>query len=210
MLVAFEGIDGSGLSTHARLLAERLSLEGWKVVLSKEPTSGPVGSLIRELLRGEEVDQDIMALLFAADRLWHLRRGVGGISLEEALRREYVVILDRYKHSSLAYQSLAAREEWVELVNSLAPDPHVVIYIDVPVNVALERVRRRRERFFYEEEGRLARVKENFERVLKRAEGKGVLVIRVLGVDARGERSVKEVHEEIYAKLTDALRSLPR
>ncbi|MEN2999735.1 MAG: dTMP kinase [Acidilobaceae archaeon] len=209
VLVAFEGIDGSGLSTHAALISRRLAGEGFMVATSKEPTLGPVGKLIRELLREEEVDQDVMALLFAADRLWHLRKGAGGLPVLEALRRGFVVILDRYKHSSIAYQSLRSEESWVEVLNSLAPDPHIVVFIDVPVAIALERVSKRRERFYYEEADRLAKVKENFYRILRRAEEKGTRVIRVAGVDEGGrERTIEEVQEEIYAKLKAELSRL--
>ncbi|MCS7107594.1 MAG: dTMP kinase [Acidilobaceae archaeon] len=211
VLVAFEGIDGSGLSTHVALVSKRLADQGFMVMIGKEPTMGPIGKLIRELLREEEVDQDIMALLFAADRLWHLRRGAGHLPILEALNRGFVVILDRYKHSSIAYQSLKAEESWVEVLNSLAPDPHIVVFIDVPVAVALDRVSRRRERFYYEEARRLTAIKENFYRVLRRAEERGTRVIRVAGVDEGGkERSIEEVQEEIYVRLRAELSRLLR
>ncbi|MCC6004852.1 MAG: hypothetical protein LM590_10980, partial [Thermofilum sp.] len=69
IFVAFEGIDGAGLTTHARLTERFLESKGFKVVLTKEPTDGLVGGLIRACLRGEwRTDPMTLQLLFAADR----------------------------------------------------------------------------------------------------------------------------------------------
>jgi len=201
-LVAFEGIDGSGLTTHSRLLASRLREAGYRVGYSKEPTWGPIGALIRELLLQPSVDHEILVLLYAADRLWHLRvHSCLGVSLLKALEEGYIVVLDRYKYSSMAYQSLGAPLEWIEAVNKGAPEADLIVYIDVPPEIALSRIQARRITYYYETLERLRKVKESFKIVLERAEAKGVEVVRVEGARGGAPRSVEEVGQEIYEKV---------
>ena len=201
ILIAFEGIDGSGLTTHSRLLVERLTRAGYRVGYSKEPTWGPIGVLIRDMLLEPEVDHEILALLYAADRLWHLKiRSCVGVSLRRALEEGYIVVVDRYKYSSMAYQSLGAPLEWIEIVNSRAPEADLIVYLDVPPEIALSRITARRITYYYETLDRLRRVKEAFEKVLERASMKGVEVIRIQGVKEGVVRSIEDVSEEIYTK----------
>ncbi|MGC8994828.1 MAG: dTMP kinase, partial [Pyrobaculum sp.] len=97
--VAVEGIDGSGKSTVIQLLAKLLP----KVYVTKEPSDGPVGRLIKEwALKGGSVDPHVDALLFAADRIEHYKREV-----EPKIREGYLVISERYVESSIAYQGAA-------------------------------------------------------------------------------------------------------
>jgi dTMP kinase len=103
MFVTFEGVDGSGKSTQARLLAERLRSEGREVVLTREPGGTPAGERIREiLLHGERVAPWAEAALFAAARAQLVDEVI-----RPALARGADVVSDRYVDSSLAYQGLA-------------------------------------------------------------------------------------------------------
>src|SRR5262249_39344049 len=108
--IVFEGLDGAGTTTQAKLLAERLNKQGRTVYLAHQPSEGPVGLLIRQILAGRAatpqadgklavVDERVMALLFAADRLDHL-----GSQIEPRLARGGGVILERYTLSSRADQ----------------------------------------------------------------------------------------------------------
>ncbi len=185
-LVAVEGIDGAGVSTTAEALARVLDslLDGSRACYTKEPTLGPVGFLIRQALAGyvESLrSPQVLALLFAADRVWHLlheplggRRGVIGCLGEPA-----VVVSDRYKYSSMAYQRLPASAgegglpgaslEWLETVNSYAPPAHFLVYVDVPADVALERMVDERWMLqLYEKRLTLERVAESFRDLLDR------------------------------------------
>ncbi|MGA1794077.1 MAG: dTMP kinase, partial [Thermoplasmatota archaeon] len=72
--IVIEGIDGCGKGTQARLLFEHLKGLGKDVVLTAEPTKGPLGKLIREHLQEPFLDDEALALLFAADRIEHLER----------------------------------------------------------------------------------------------------------------------------------------
>ncbi|BAA81101.1 thymidylate kinase [Aeropyrum pernix K1] len=201
-IVALEGIDGSGVSTHSRLLHARLAGAGVKSCLWKEPTEGPVGRLIRGFLRSTEgVDSDLMALLFAADRLWGLRLGV----VERCGGSPEVLVVDRYKYSSLAYQGVGSGLEWVDAVNRKAPEAEILVYIDVPTEVALRRITARERREVFETPEFLERVKSMYEEVLRLARARGVKVIRVEGVRGGVERGIEDVQGEIAERVFEAL-----
>ncbi len=103
MFVTFEGVDGSGKSTQAQLLAERLRSEGREVVLTREPGGTRIGEQIREiLLHGEGLAPWAEASLFAAARSQLVDEVI-----RPALARSADVVSDRYLDSSLAYQGLA-------------------------------------------------------------------------------------------------------
>ena len=199
--IAFEGIDGSGLTTHSKLLVEKLSKSGYRSFYSKEPTNGPIGKLIREFLasRGEP-DHVMMALLFAADRRWNYYSSPN--SIRGMLERGYIVVSDRYKYSSIAYQGAFAGINWVWNVNSRVPHSDAIIYIDIPVEIALRRVRERARNGAvietYEDKVYLERIKEAYEEVLAKAVNEGIIVKRVVMVDSGRERSIEDVSREVF------------
>ena len=103
MFVTFEGVDGSGKSTQARLLAERLRSAGREVVLTREPGGTELGEQVRGiLLHGERMAPWTEAALFAAARAQLVDEVI-----RPALARGADVVSDRYLDSSLAYQGLA-------------------------------------------------------------------------------------------------------
>jgi dTMP kinase len=162
--VVFEGIDGAGTTTQAARYAAHLRARRRMVHTTREPSGGPVGSLIRLVLTRRvalpaHTQPETMALLFAADRLDHVATEVAPL-----LRDGYVVISDRYDLSSLAYQSAAdsadedrasvrgARAErrssippdgglvpWIRGLNRYAPRPDVTLVLDVSPAVAARR-----------------------------------------------------------------------
>jgi dTMP kinase len=140
LLVAIEGIDGAGTTTQARRLVEWLNARGRPAHATREPSTGPIGALLRAILRGEHAPADgaAIALLFAADRLDHLAREV-----EPELERGRVVVSDRYVLSSLAYQSVALDRAWVEALNARARPADLTLLVEVPVEIAAERRRAR-------------------------------------------------------------------
>ena len=102
ILIVIEGLDGAGLSTQAALLAGYLRDKGEAVILTKEPTTSPIGNLIRSALKHEWKPSPLeLQLLFAADRENHLEK-----EIEPALRENKIVISDRYILSSLAFGSV--------------------------------------------------------------------------------------------------------
>jgi len=185
-LVAFEGLDGSGVSTQSRILAEvlRRLVEGgdYRVARTKEPTGGPVGYLLWMTLKGYLPGlrrPDILALLFTADRLFHLYEDAavaGGAArgVMDAVAKGFIVVSDRYKYSTLAYQGTglpdAPELPWETLwqLALLAPPPHIAVFIDVDPAEALKRiVLERDETHLYETPRRLAAVRDAFHRVAK-------------------------------------------
>jgi len=130
-LIVLEGIDGAGTTTQARRLAGRISAH-----LTREPSDGPVGRLLRECLAGKHapVDATTMALLFAADRADHCAREV-----EPALARGSDVVSDRWYHSSYAYQGSERERDWVMALNRHARRPDLTIFLEVPPEVAAAR-----------------------------------------------------------------------
>ena len=103
MFVTFEGLDGSGKSTQADLLAVWLRGEGRTVLTTREPGGTPVGEAVRELvLHGGELSPWTEAALFAAARAEHVE-----VAIRPALERGDDVVCDRYLDSSVAYQGIA-------------------------------------------------------------------------------------------------------
>jgi dTMP kinase len=140
MFVTFEGVDGSGKTTQARLLVEHLRVEGRDVVETREPGGTPVGERIRELILGDEALAPwTEAALFTAARA-QLVEDV----IRPALARGADLVCDRYIDSSLAYQGLA-RGLGVERVldfnlqatGALLPDR--TFLLDLPLDEAARR-----------------------------------------------------------------------
>lgn len=128
-LIAIEGIDGAGTTTQARLLVDWLQEQGLPAHLTWEPSSGPVGELLRRVLKGQSpwpLDAAAVALLFAADRVDHYQH-----EMRPLLESGTHVVTDRSVYSSLAYQSLEQDLAWVESINCHAPEPDLTVYLRI-------------------------------------------------------------------------------
>ena len=147
--IVFEGIDGSGKSTQIKKISNRLQVTGNNVYSTFEPTEGPIGSLIRQMLSGKlATDQRTIASLFAADRTDHL------VNHENGIRRKVdkgeIVLCDRYYFSSYAYHAQYINMEWVIQANSLNAEilrPDMTIFIDVDPDLCFERIKSSRSNF---------------------------------------------------------------
>jgi len=165
-LIVFEGIDGSGTTTQVDRYATYLRGRKRPVRVTREPSDGPIGVLLRlglagRLKIGASNQAQAMALLFAADRLDHLAHDI-----EPHLREGHVVLCDRYDLSSIAYQTATARlegegpgefENWVRSLNRYALRPDVTIVVDVTADEAERRRRERRGAVELYEEAQLQR-----------------------------------------------------
>ncbi|MGA1820558.1 MAG: dTMP kinase [Thermoplasmatota archaeon] len=145
--IVIEGIDGCGKGTQARLLFEHLKGLGKDVVLTAEPTKGPLGKLIREHLQEPFLDDESLALLFAADRIEHLEKEV-----RPALDAGKAVISDRYVYSSIAYQGQRVDLEWVGEINKYSDRPDIAILLDISAQLAQRRMKERGDEMEYFEE----------------------------------------------------------
>jgi len=140
MFITFEGVDGSGKSTQARLLADRLRAEGRDVVDTREPGGTEIGERIRDILLGS----DHMAPWAEASLFSAARAQLVDEVIRPALARGADVVCDRYLDSSLAYQGLArglgverVLEVNLTVTGSLLPDRTFLLL--VPGEVAARR-----------------------------------------------------------------------
>lgn len=149
--VDFEGLDGSGISTQGRLVALALKNSGVRPYVTKEPTAGPVGKLVGRALKREfnSLPPASLQLLFAADRGRHLYE-----EIVPRLKKEMMVITDRYAWSSIAFGSVDLDREWLFDLNKNFILPDLTILIDVAPEVCLERICKERSgvELFEEEE----------------------------------------------------------
>lgn len=139
--VCIEGIDGSGKTTQAHRLVRTLTNKGYDAVYTTEPSKGIYGKMIRKhiLRRDIRVPAIVEAVLFAADRIDHIQNEI------RRLKTGRIVICDRYLYSSIAYQGASSLDpQWIKEINRHAIKPDIAIYIDVPPEIVIDRIRRRK------------------------------------------------------------------
>jgi dTMP kinase len=183
-LLVLEGLDGAGTTTQARLLGERLAAEGRAVHVTAEPSRGPVGALVRQVLTrrvvgsGDGFDPAALALLFAADRLDH-----HAVEIAPKLAEGIDVVSDRYTLSSLAYQGLATGDlAWVEAVNARAPTADLTVFLRASPEVALRRRRAASlDREIFEISSFQRRVARSYDRAIGQLRAAGQEVVEVDG-----------------------------
>lgn len=137
LLIVIEGIDGTGKSTQAKMLAEALRAAGESVILDREPSDGPFGKILRASMTEGRLEPEAELELFHKDRKQH----VDDVILPALARGEHVV-LDRYYFSTMAYQG-ARGFDIAELRahnESFAPAPDILFILDLSVDAALHRI----------------------------------------------------------------------
>ncbi len=194
LLIAFEGIDGTGKTTQIRLLAEALRGRGLRVVETREPTDGTYGQEIRRLYKNRNsVTPEEELALFVADRREHVRQVIA-----PALAEGRVVLTDRYYFSTAAYQGAAGMDPGKIIAENeaFAPRPDLVLLLEIPVSLGIHRVEKVRGETLndFEQAGVLARVAEIF------AGLKGEYLRRI---DGSGD--APDVHARIMAQVAPLL-----
>ncbi|MEH2402835.1 dTMP kinase [Nostoc sp.] len=202
LFIVFEGIDGSGTSTQAALLKDYLLFKDYKAVLTCEPSSGPIGNLIRESMKrrvnfvndSKKFDEQ-MAYLFAADRHDHLYNDVDGVF--KLMEKHINVISTRYYFSSLAYHCSNDDEfKFVKNLNCKFPKPDLVIYIDISLETALARLGNRSSIDMYENREKLLEVKENYAKIFKDYSGAYLII--------DGNDKINCVHDKIVSFIEES------
>jgi dTMP kinase len=194
--IVIEGIDGAGTTTQARLLSEWFAARGRRCLLTSEPTRGPVGVLLRQILSGgvPAPDNDAIALLFAADRIDHLDR-----EILPALKAGTDVVSDRYYHSSFTYQSLQGDLEWIRELNSRARAPDVTYILDLPADLAAQRRRdQRTSEDIYERDATQQKLEEAYRGLPSWMQDEVIVMVD-------GSEEIQAVHRAIIADLQGRL-----
>jgi dTMP kinase len=189
VFIVIEGLDGSGKTTQAKLLVEKLK----NAVFTTEPSTGKIGAFIREscLYEDKRLPTEAEALLFAADRIEHCQKEV-----KPALDVGKIVVCDRYIYSSLAYQGSAGLSlDWIKTINARALQPDFCVFIDVPPERVLERLQRKKSVM------ETLETQQKVREVYLKFAAKGELVL----VD--GDKPVEDVSEDLYAKVLACLKT---
>lgn len=190
--IVIEGLDGSGKTTQAKLLAAKLA-QSHCTLFTAEPSQGRIGTFIRNsCLYGEErLIPEVEALLFAADRIEHVEN-----EIKPALQEKRLVISDRYIYSSLAYQGSAGVDlSWIRGINKDALKPDFAVFIDVTPETVLKRLERRKSIMENLETQR--RVRETYLTFVEKGE-----LVRI-----DGEKSESEVFKALLAEVTRFLEA---
>ena len=192
--LAIEGLDGAGTTTQTERLHAWFEKRGQPCTSTREPTGEPIGRLIRSILRDEPgaPSEESLPWLFAADRSDHIQR-----LIVPKTESGHVVLTDRYLHSSLAYQSLVLPLERVYTLNESFPAPDTTYYLQIPVEIALQRLSARggiQERF--ETRERLNRISEAYERVMRFLEARGYRIVTL-----NADQPIEVITEQIIADL---------
>ena len=187
MFIVFEGIDGSGKSAQARLLANFFESRGVPFVLTREPSDGIVGRKLRSLVSRPEREEE--ARLFLEDRIDHVKA-----IISPAMNAGKHVICDRYYYSSAAYQGARGLDP-VEILNknrSVVPEPDVVFLLVVCVETALKRISQSRSGTFsvFEKQKDLEAVANIY------CSFQDPVIIRI-----DGERSMAQINAEVVSYL---------
>lgn len=201
MFFVLEGIDGAGTTTQTERLVSAMRKKGLPVHGTREPSDGPFGVMIRQVLRGRLVVSgasgvrapgwSTMALLFAADRADHVDAEIIPNLLDGVS-----VVCDRYVASSLAYQSSAGTatpEEmnWIRTINARARTPDLTIVLDVPEEVAAaRRAARSGARELYEDSAFQAQLGAFYRDLERHLPGE-----RIVHID--GARDAETVHADV-------------
>ena len=191
VLIAIEGIDGAGKTTQVQMLRSAFEKIGVAPIVSKEPTDGKWGKLIKESATSGRLSPDDELSAFINDRTEHVQTLVG-----PALERREIVILDRYFYSSIAYQGSrgASVNEVKALMEERFPIPDAVFVLDIDPILSVHRIAHSRgeEPNHFEERANLAKARDIFQRL-------SAPIIHHL--DGANSRNV--IHQQILEILVD-------
>lgn len=186
LFIVFEGLDGSGSTTQAKLLCEKLKTHNQPVHHTSEPTNRKIGTLLREFLQGQGLlSPEGLQLLFCADRADHLKN-----EIELDLKQGVSVVCDRYILSTLAFGSLDLDLNWLKNLNLKFRKPDLTFLLQVHPSECIKRIESRgNQKELFEKQEVLEKVWQNYKSL---AENENDICI------INGERNKEEVASEIW------------
>ncbi|MEM4257238.1 MAG: dTMP kinase [Candidatus Diapherotrites archaeon] len=201
--IVIEGIDGSGKGTLAHEIKEWALKNGIpqkKIVLTAEPTKSNYGKKIRKILANQtKTNTNELYELYIKDRKEHLKN-----KIIPSLEKGKLIICDRFKYSTLVYQSLQGIDfEKIIAIHKDMPLPNIVFILDLPVEIALSRIKKRTKKEFFETKNFLEKAREKFLELKTLLPKENIHVI-----DASKEKN--DVKEKVIKKLeqTDLLKRI--
>ena len=136
LLIVIEGTDGSGKSTQLELLKKSIQAQSYGVMVSEWKTSRLIANVIDDAKERNLLNATTFSLLYAADFVDRLEN-----QIIPALKSGFIVLLDRYYYTALARDVVRGQDiEWVKNLYDYAPEPDLVFYLDMPVDVLLKRI----------------------------------------------------------------------
>jgi dTMP kinase len=201
--VVFEGLDGSGKTTQMVRIQKRLAGMGIHAVTTCEPTDGPVGSLIRQMLAGRiAIDPRTLAALFAADRTDHLLSPDTGV--KALVEKGRMVLCDRYYFSSYAYHAKDMDLAWIITLNAMNAQilkPDLTLFIDVTPETCLERIRAGRNHLdMFERIDILTQVRDNYFTAFERL--KDQETVKVVDGNAAEDAVEQSIWRHVWQQVT--------
>ena len=203
-LIVIEGLDGAGTTTQTRLLEQWLiQKHAVDAITTREPSNGPVGAMIRAILAQRlSADPLTLAGLFATDRLDHIYRP-GGIN--DLLQTGKWILMDRYYLSSFAYQASSMNEEqikWLRAIHQPCPRPEITFFVDVPVDVCLERISQNRyaEYELFEKKTALDEIRAQYFIAMNYFQSQGEKFVLI-----NGAQPIEAVQQDLQSAVTQSL-----
>ncbi len=136
LLIVIEGTDGSGKSTQLELLKNSIQAQSYGVMVSEWKTSRLIANVIDEAKDRNLLNATTYSLLYASDFADRLEN-----QIIPALKSGFIVLLDRYYYTALARDVVRGQDiEWVKNLYDYAPEPDLIFYLDMPVDVLLKRI----------------------------------------------------------------------
>lgn len=136
LLIVIEGTDGSGKSTQLELLKKSIQAQSYGVMVSEWKTSRLIAGVIDDAKERNLLNATTYSLLYAADFADRLEN-----QIIPALKSGFIVLLDRYYYTALARDVVRGQDiEWVKNLYDYAPEPDLIFYLDMPVDVLLKRI----------------------------------------------------------------------
>jgi len=201
IFISFEGIEGSGKSTQAKLLEAKLRDEGLKVTYTFEPGDTELGKRLRQVLLDEKLKIHSISelLLYFSDRIQHLEE-----KIKPMISQGFIVISDRFTDSTLAYQGYG-RGIPLDLINTLNKillnefKPHLTVLLDLPVEIGLTRNKKinKKDRFEIETISFHNKVRQGFLEIASKDEERFIIVDATQPIG----KIAKEIYEKVKARL---------